>query len=72
MEVGQYELAETLLGGDLVVHDLREGELILGETCWELQARKAVRALGCAVTDEIRAHVRKTVPPPRLDFRQAD
>ena len=72
MEVGQYELAETLLGGDLVVHDLREGELILGETWWELRARKEARALGCAVTDEIRACVRKTAPPPHLDFRQAD
>jgi len=72
MEVGQYQLAETLLGGDLVVPDLREGELILGETWWELQARKEARASGCAVTDEIRARVRDIAPLPHLDFRQAD
>jgi len=72
MEVGQHELAERLLSEDLVVPDLREGERILGETWWELQARKEARALRCAVTDEIRARVRDVAPPPPLDFRQAD
>jgi len=71
MEVGQYELAETLLSEDLVVPDLREGERILGETWWELQARKEARAIGCTVTDEIRSRVCQTAPPPHLDFRQA-
>jgi len=72
MEVGQHEFAEMLLSEDLVVSDLREGERILGETWWELQARKEARALRCAVTDEIRARVRDVAPPPHLDFRQAD
>jgi hypothetical protein len=64
------DLAESLLGEDLVVPDLQEGEKILSELWYDLLARREALACGGEVTDEIRNRVRQSLPPPHLDFRQ--
>ncbi len=64
--------AERILAGDLVVPDLREGEVGLTDNWYALQEKKLARSRGTSVTDEIRKEVRKNFPPPKhLDFRMA-
>jgi hypothetical protein len=64
--------AEKILTGDLVVPDLREGEVGLTDNWYALQEKKLARSRNTEVTDEIRREVRKNYPPPKhLDFRMA-
>jgi tetratricopeptide (TPR) repeat protein len=64
--------AEKILVSDLVVPDLREGEVGLTDNWYALQEKKLAKSRGVAVGDEIRIEVRKKFPPPKhLDFRMA-
>ncbi len=64
--------AERILTSDLVVPDLREGEVGLTDNWYALQEKKLARARNSPVTDAIRNEVRKNFPPPKhLDFRMA-
>jgi len=49
---------------------VREGETVLSDLWFELQARKTARQSGRALDEDLRRAVRKTCPPPsRIDFR---
>jgi hypothetical protein len=64
--------AEKILTGDLVVPDLREGEVGLTDNWYALQEKKLARSRNVPVTDAIRGEARKRFPPPKhLDFRMA-
>jgi hypothetical protein len=64
--------AEKILTADLVVPDLREGEVGLTDNWYALQEKKIARSRNVRVTDEIRKEVRRNFPPPKhLDFRMA-
>jgi hypothetical protein len=67
---GDLDLAEQILAGDLVVPDLREGEVGLTDTWYALQEQKLARSRHAPLTDAIRAEARRNFPPPKhLDFR---
>jgi tetratricopeptide (TPR) repeat protein len=66
---GHLDLAESLLGPDLVVANLREGEQSLHLLWWDLQEQR--EAGGGAVTEDIRRRVREQPIPSHLDFRQS-
>ncbi len=68
---GDLDLAETLLGPDLVVANLREGEQLLNQLWWELRAQQEAKTSGTPVTDDIRQRVRREPIPAHLDFRQS-
>lgn len=65
---GMTEHAAELLGADLVIADIREGETILNELWWELCAQQ--EAKGGLITEEIRRRARAIPVPAHLDFRQ--
>jgi tetratricopeptide (TPR) repeat protein len=57
---------------DLIVPDLREGELLLSETWYGLQEQKIARQTGAPPDAALRDRVRREFPPPKnLDFRMA-
>jgi hypothetical protein len=67
---GDLDLAGQILAGDLVVPDLREGEVGLTDTWYALQEQKLARSRHAPLTDAIRAEARRNFPPPKhLDFR---
>ncbi len=68
-ESGEYEMADLLLAADLIVPDIREGEIFLSEAWFELTARKIAKARGVAISDELRAEARRRPLPQHLDFR---
>ncbi|HTL29244.1 MAG TPA: hypothetical protein VL282_08485, partial [Tepidisphaeraceae bacterium] len=66
------DCAEEILLGDLVVPDLREGEVGLSDNWYALQEKKLAKSRHVIVNEEIRRDVRKRFPPPKhLDFRMA-
>jgi tetratricopeptide (TPR) repeat protein len=70
LELGQLELVEKILLSDIVIADLREGELALTELWYRLQEMKVARETGGQVSEEINRKVRKEFPPPaKIDFR---
>ena len=73
LKIGDLAHAEKiLLDKDLVVPDIREGELMLSDTWYGLQAQRAAMETGVPVDDALLARVRKECPPPKnLDFRMA-
>lgn len=71
MLAGAFDEAEQLLGADLVVPDIREGERLLSDTWHELQARKEAARKNIAVDEACRAYAHKLDLPKHLDFRQA-
>lgn len=61
-----------LLNPELVVPDIVEGELLLSETWYGLQAQKLARQSGTPVDGALGERVRREFPPPKnLDFRMA-
>lgn len=63
LAVGDLGRAAAILEGPLEVPDLREGELVLSDLWYELEARRSG-----VPADEVR---RTRRPPPHLDFRMA-
>jgi tetratricopeptide (TPR) repeat protein len=63
---------EILLDPELVMPDLHEGELMLSDIWYGLQAQKLAAAAGVPVDDALRERARRDFPPPaNLDFRMA-
>ena len=66
MRTGRLQEAEALLGGDIVLTDVREGNVLLTDLWFELMARKEKGS----ADETALAWARETlVPPKRLDFR---
>ncbi len=73
MAEGELDAVEELLmGGAMVVEDLREGETALSDIWYQLHEQRLSQASSVPVDDALRARVKKEFPlPPHLDFRQS-
>ncbi len=64
------DAAEEMMRNDLVVGDIREGEITLTDIWFELAALRLEAATGAPLDDALRARAsRECPPPPHLDFR---
>jgi hypothetical protein len=69
-EADDLERALGILTGGLVVPDLREGDTVLEELWYDVQARLLARREGVPVGPSIRDRARRRFPvPPDLEFR---
>lgn len=66
MRLSRFDDAESLLSGPIILTDVREGDMLLTDLWYELQARR--RRGGASEADVAWARERLT-PPARLDFR---
>lgn len=66
---GELDLAESMLGEDLVVPNLREGEGLLHDLWLQIRAQREI-ASGCSHEEAV-ARVKNLTIPPHLDFRQS-
>jgi hypothetical protein len=65
---GDLEAVEQVLERDFA--SVQEGETVLSDLWFELQARKLAAATGQPLTDALRQQARQQFPPPaRIDFR---
>ena len=73
LRTGDLARAEAiLLDPELIVPDLREGELLLSDVWYGLQAQKLADAMCVPIDDALREIAKQEFPPPKnLDFRLA-
>ena len=72
LQVDDLDRVAQLFDGNLVVPDLREGELSLSQVWFDYHARRVSRAEGLPVDDALRARIRELYPvPSTLDFRMS-
>ncbi|MBN1344459.1 MAG: DUF5107 domain-containing protein [Phycisphaerae bacterium] len=72
MAVGDLRRVEQILDGDLELTSNREGEVVLSDLWFELNARRLAEKEGGTLDDALRERVRREFPPPpHLDFRMA-
>jgi hypothetical protein len=70
LETGKLRELETLLQGNIVIPDMREGEIITSDLWFGLQAKRLAKARGVAIDDALRRETGRLHPVPRhLDFR---
>jgi hypothetical protein len=70
--LGALKTAGQILETELVIPDLREGELSLSDLWYEMQEKRLAAAEGAAIDDALRERVRREFPPPAwLDFRMS-
>jgi len=70
LDAGRPRDALDVLGSELVVPDVREGEVSLSDLWFSAQERRLAAEEGVEVDDDLRCRVRRDFPPPRhLDFR---
>lgn len=70
LETGKLRELETLLQGNIVIPDMREGETITSDLWFGLQAKRLAKARGVAIDDALRREAGRLHPVPRhLDFR---
>ena len=70
--LGDLEAVEQILAGELVVADLREGEVSLSDLWYGMHEKRLAAAENIPVDEALRRRVRREFPPPaRLDFRMA-
>jgi len=66
------QAVEDILLSGIELSDLREGEKVLTELWFEMQAKRVAASEGVVVDDELRRRVRREFPAPRvIDFRMA-
>jgi hypothetical protein len=71
MEAGDLACVEDVLGRDFAI--VQEGETVLSDLWFELQARRLAEQTGVALDDDLRQRVRAELKPPsRIDFRSVD
>ena len=72
LDLGQWRHAETILQDNLVVPDLREGELSLSELWYAVESQRLVESLRVPLDASIIERVRRECAvPTHLDFRAA-
>jgi tetratricopeptide (TPR) repeat protein len=72
LELDNLERAEAILSSDLVVTDLREGEISLSDLWFRLQEKRLAAREQVPIDDALRERVRREFPPPKhLDFRMS-
>ena len=68
LALGDLDAVEAVLA--IEYGGVREGETVLSDLWFELQARRAAAQTGRSLDEDLRREVRKTCPPPsRIDFR---
>ena len=71
LEVGDLEAVEEVLARDYAV--VREGETVLTDLWFELQARREAERSGRELDETLRKEAQRRFPPPtRIDFRSVD
>lgn len=69
LATGALDTVQSMLY-DLVVPDMREGEVSLSELWFTLQEQRLAQSEGIPVDDDLRARVHRECPPPaQIDFR---
>lgn len=72
LAVGDLDRASAIFATDFVVPDLREGDLVLEETWYELQVQLEAHAADTTIDDDLRERIRRERPvPANYDFRMA-
>ena len=70
LHAGRLDEVEQILNGDFAT--IQEGELTLSELWFGLQERKLALAEGIPIDDDLKARVRRELPPPyAIDFRMS-
>ncbi len=70
LETGDFDRVETILNANIVIEDIREGEISLSDLWTELHARRLADRVGKAPDETFREQSRRDFPPPaHLDFR---
>ncbi|MEA3440033.1 MAG: DUF5107 domain-containing protein [Chloroflexota bacterium] len=70
LHLNDYGTVELILAGELVVNDMREGEVSLSQLWFEFHERRLSKAEGIPADDALRARVLSEYPvPEEFDFR---
>jgi tetratricopeptide (TPR) repeat protein len=70
LDSGDADRAEEILSQDIVLTDVREGEVKLTDLWFRMMAMQEAKKTGVAYSEELLAKVKKeAVPPIHLDFR---
>lgn len=71
LELEMFDKVESVLERDFAV--IQEGQTLLTDLWFELQARKVSAQTGEALTDALRLKIKQTsIPPARIDFRSVN
>jgi len=72
LDAGDLETVRQVLDGNLVVNDMREGEVSLSDLWYGLHEKRLAAAENVTIDESLRQRVRRDFPPPpELDFRMA-
>ncbi len=70
LEIDDLDRVRRLLESDIVVTDMREGEVSLSDLWYRMHEKRLAAAENISIDDELKERVRREFPPPkRLDFR---
>jgi len=70
LEIGDLDRVRRLLESDIVVTDMREGEVSLSELWYRMHEKQIADAEGVPIDEALRERVeREFPPPPHIDFR---
>ncbi|MEN8180462.1 MAG: hypothetical protein ABFS39_17820 [Pseudomonadota bacterium] len=70
LAVGDYETVENFFTREIVIPDLREGEISLSDLWFSYHERRISEVQNITNNDTLREHVRREFPvPEKLDFR---